>query len=265
ERADLVLFVVDVHTGVTDEDAGVVEILRRSPKPVIVVANKVDSIAQEPAAAELWSLGLGQVFVVSALHGRGSGDLLDAVVSALPGAPPLEEEDAPTVPQVAIAGRPNVGQSTVFNRLVGEERSIVHSEGGTTRDAVDTMVELPDGRSYVFVDTAGMRRRSNVDSPAEFYSVVRTLQAIDRSDAALLLLDASEGVTHQDQALAERVMAAGSAPIIVLNKWDLVDDEQRLLLGEQMEDRLWFCTWAPVLRLSATTGRGAQRILPTLD
>src|SRR5207249_7777370 len=131
-------------------------------------------------AAELWSLGLGQVFVVSALHGRGSGDLLDAVVSALPGAPPIEEEDAPTVPHVAIAGRPNVGKSTLFNRLVGEERSIVHSEGWTTRDTIDTVVEMPDGRRYVFVDTAGMRRRGNVDSSTEYYSVVRTLQAIDR-------------------------------------------------------------------------------------
>jgi GTP-binding protein len=266
ERADLVLFVVDVHTGVTEEDAGVVEILRRSTKPVIVVANKADSAGLEAAAGELWALGVGDVVAVSSLHGRNSGDLLDAIVARLPNAPDVEDDsDLTGPPRIALAGRPNVGKSTLFNRMVGEERSIVHSEGGTTRDTIDTIVEMPDGRTYVFVDTAGMRRRSNVDTPTEYYSVVRTLQAIDRSDATLLLLDASEGITHQDQALAERVMAAGSAPIIVLNKWDLTDDEKREEISEQIEDKLWFCSWAPLVRISALTGRGTQRILPSLD
>lgn len=265
ERADLVLFVVDSVTGMTEEDAGVVSILRHSPRPVLVVANKVDSLAQEPASSELWRLGVGDVFAVSALHGRGAGDLLDAIVAALPHSPVIEEDPRAGPPRVAVAGRPNVGKSTLFNRLVGEERSIVHSEGGTTRDAIDTIAEMSDGRSYVFVDTAGMRRRGSMDSPTEYYSMVRTLQAIDGSDATLLLCDASEGLTHQDQVLAERVMAAGSAPVILLNKWDLTDDEKRDQIKEQIADRFWFCAWAPVFRISALTGRGIQRILPGLD
>lgn len=265
EGADLICFVVDSHVGITEEDAGVVEILRRAHQPVLVVANKVDSAGQEAAAAELWTLGVGGVFSVSALHGRASGDLLDAIVEAIPGAPEVGPEEPTAVPRVAVAGRPNVGKSTLFNRILGEERSVVHSEGGTTRDAVDTYFETAEGKAYLFVDTAGMRRRGHVQSPTEYYSIVRTLQAIDSSDSTLLVLDASEGVTHQDQALAERLMAAGSAPVIVLNKWDLTDEEKREEVREQIGERLWFCSWAPLVRISALTGRGIFRVLPALD
>ena len=196
---------------------------------MLLVANKADD--DRRATNEAWAfarLGLGEPHPVSAIHGRGSGDLLDAVVDALPPEPEaLSGDDADDgIFSIAIVGRPNVGKSTLFNRIVGDERSIVHDMPGTTRDAVDTVVETEDG-PLRFVDTAGMRRRSRVDEPAEYFSLVRALQAVDRADAALLVVDAHEGVSHQDQRLAERVDAAGTAIVIVLNKWDLLDAEGR--------------------------------------
>ncbi|HEX2039978.1 MAG TPA: ribosome biogenesis GTPase Der, partial [Acidimicrobiales bacterium] len=236
-------------------------------------ANKVDSDSREADAWEFARLGLGDPWPVSAVHGRGTGDLLDEVVKLLP--PPTataepgpeernDDRDEEDLTAVAIVGRPNVGKSTLFNRLIGDERSIVHDMPGTTRDAVDTVIETEDG-PLRFVDTAGMRRKSRVDEGAEYYSLVRALQAIDRADAALLVIDASEGVTHQDQRLAERVDAAGSPVVIVLNKWETLDAEGRADMLGQVADRLAFLGYAPVLKVSAKTGLGVHKLLPALQ
>ena len=266
--ADLVLLVVDVTTGITEEDARVARVLQRGSVPVIVVANKVDGEQREVDIHQFLRLGLGDPWAVSAIHGRLSGELLDAVVAALP-EPSEEEVPAHDVTErdgifsVAIVGRPNVGKSTLFNRLVGEERSVVHDLPGTTRDAIDTVVESEDG-PLRFVDTAGLRRKSQIDEPSEYYSLVRALEAIDRADAALFLIDASEGVTNQDQRLAERVDAAGSAVVLVLNKWDQLDAEQRAHVRQQVGEKLGFLSYAPFLPISALTGRRVQNLLPAL-
>ncbi len=274
--AAVVLLVVDVTVGVTDDDDRVAGVLRkalrakeRAPK-VVVVVNKVDNQNREADAWDFGRLGLGAPFPVSALHGRGSGDLLDIVVEALPALSPEEEAaeagtDADAgVPAVAIVGRPNVGKSTLFNRLIGDERSVVHDAPGTTRDSIDTIVETPDG-PIRFVDTAGMRRRSRIGEGPEYYSLVRALQSIDRANAALLVIDAFEGVTHQDQRLAERIDAAGSPVVIVLNKWDRLDAEGRLKATIDLEDRLAFLGYAPVLKTSALSGMGVHKLMPALS
>jgi GTP-binding protein len=268
--ADLVLLVVDVTVGVTDEDEAVASYLRRSGAPVLLVVNKVDASGHEPDAWAFARLGLGDPWTVSAVHGRGSGELLDEIVGRLPkdeGPRPDERPEpdvsAPSVMSVAIVGRPNVGKSTLFNRLIGDDRSITHDLPGTTRDTVDTLVDTDQG-ALRFVDTAGMRRKSRIGEGAEYYSLVRGLQAIDRSDVALLLIDAAEGVTHQDQRLAERVDAAGSPVVVVLNKWDLVDSEARTVVTADVGDRLAFLGYAPVIRASARTGLGVHRLLPAL-
>ena len=262
--ADVILMVVDVNVGITEEDAQVARVLQRSDRPVLLVANKVDDERRENESWGFARLGLGTPHPVSAIHGRGSGDLLDALVAALPGAPePADADGADGIFSVAVVGRPNVGKSTLFNRLVGDERSIVHDLPGTTRDAVDTVVETDDG-PLRFVDTAGMRRRSKIDEPTEYFSLVRALQAVDRADAALLVIDAHEGVSHQDQRLAERVDAAGTAIVIVLNKWDLLDAEGRAKAKIDVADRLAFLSYAPVLTVSALTGRMMQRVRPAL-
>jgi GTP-binding protein len=262
--ADVILMVVDVNVGITEDDAQVARILQRADTPVLLVANKVDDERREHDAWQLSRLGLGTPHPVSAIHGRGSGDLLDALVAALPPEPdePVDDEHD-GIFSVAIVGRPNVGKSTLFNRLVGDERSIVHDMPGTTRDAVDTVVETDEG-PLRFVDTAGMRRRSKIDEPTEYFSLVRALQAVDRADAALLVIDAHEGVSHQDQRLAERVDAAGTAIVIVLNKWDLLDAEGRAQAKIDVADRLAFLSYAPVLTVSALTGKMMQRVLPAL-
>ncbi len=301
--ADAILFVVDVTVGIVEEDAAVAEVMRRSDVPVLVVANKVDDTGREAAIWDLMGLGLGEPHPVSALHGRGTGDLLDALVKVLTEAgveQTTPADDAEVAPQraggdtpgdlqttgslrsapagegsagdstrpkgtvvVAVVGRPNVGKSTLFNRIVGDDRSVVHDMPGTTRDTVDTVVETPDG-PICFVDTAGMRRKSRIDEGAEYYSFVRALQAIDRADVALLVIDATEGVTHQDQRLAERVDASGCPIVVVLNKWDLLDTEQRAEVTYQVGRRLAFVGSSPVLRMSALTGKGVQRLRPVL-
>jgi GTP-binding protein len=264
--ADVVLFVVDATVGVTEQDDQVATVLRRAKRPVVVVVNKVDSEHRETDAWAFARLGLGDPMPVSALHGRQVGDLLDVVVDQLP--PPGPDEvpvdDSDKVPSVAVVGRPNVGKSTLFNRLIGDDRSVVHDQPGTTRDSIDTIVETPDG-PVRFIDTAGMRRKSRIDEGTEYYSLVRALQTVDRADAALLVIDASEGVTHQDQRLAERIDAAGSPVLIVLNKVDLLDAEARADITEQVDDRLAFLGYAPVLKLSALTGKGVHRLLPALQ
>ncbi|HEV3135518.1 MAG TPA: ribosome biogenesis GTPase Der [Acidimicrobiia bacterium] len=264
-QADVIVLVVDVTVGITEEDARVASLLRRAGPAAVVVVNKVDDGSRESDAWEFTQLGLGDPHVVSALHGRGSGDLLDAVVAALPS--PVATEAQPEADagpfSIAIVGRPNVGKSTLFNRLVGDERAVVHDEPGTTRDSIDTVIETEDG-PLRFVDTAGMRRRSRVDEPTEYYSLVRALESVDRADAALFVIDATEGVTHQDQRLAERVDAAGTAAIVVLNKWDLTDADQRRDVLEQAADRLSFLGYAPVVKVSALTGRNLRHVLPAL-
>src|SRR4051812_29106176 len=269
--ADVVLLVVDATVGVTEEDDRVANLLRRSTKPILVAANKVDENNREVDAWAFTRLGLGDPFPVSALHGRQTGDLLDAVVKHLPEVDTDQNGDEPAaatgseedIPAVAIVGRPNVGKSTLFNKLIGDDRSVVHDVPGTTRDSIDTVVETDEG-PIRFVDTAGMRRKSRIDEGPEYYSLVRALQAIDRADAALLVIDATEGVTHQDQRLAERIDAAGSPVVMVLNKWETLDAERRAQVMTEVGRRLEFLGYAPVLKISALSGKGVHKLVPAL-
>ena len=271
DGADLLLLVVDTTVGITAEDEAVAARVHRSGRPVLVVANKVDADNREADVWDFVRLGLGDPVAVSALHGRGSGDLLDEIVARLPvqvgdGRDDREQDAAPAdpdVPGIAIVGRPNVGKSTLFNRLIGDDRSVVHDQPGTTRDSVDTVVETDDG-PIRFVDTAGLRRKSRVDEGPEYFGLVRALQAIDHADAALLVVDAVAGVTHQDQRLAERVDAAGSPIVIVLNKWEMVATEDRPTVVADVEDRLGFLGYAPILKVSARTGLGVHKLLPAV-
>ncbi len=274
--ADVVLFIVDVSVGVTEEDANVAEWLRRSGKDVLLVANKADNDRREQDSWELLALAVGEPWPISALHGRRTGDLLDEVVRRFPDgkrepAPVGVEEDGesgaallPDVPAVAVVGRPNVGKSTLFNRLIGEDRAVVHDMPGTTRDAIDTVVDTDDG-PIRFVDTAGMRRKSKIDDGTEYYSLVRALRAVDEADVALLVIDATDGVTSQDQRLAERIDAAGCPVVVMLNKWDLLDDaEQRADVTANLARMLHFIGDAPVLKVSALTGKGVHKLQPVL-
>jgi GTP-binding protein len=270
QDAVAVLFVVDVTVGITEEDARVADMLRRSRLPVLVVANKVDDTNREAAIWDLLSLGLGDPWPVSALHGRGTGDLLDQLVMQLPAADEpadleaSETRDADRVFSVAIVGRPNVGKSTLFNRMIGDERAVVHDLPGTTRDSIDTVIETEDG-PVRFVDTAGMRRKARIDEGTEYYSFVRALQTIDHVDVALLVIDGTEGVSHQDQRLAERIDAAGCPVVVVLNKWETLDAEQRDEVKYQVGQRLHFLGESPVLPVSALTGKGVHRLMPALQ
>ena len=268
-EADVVLLVVDATVGLTDDDDRVAALLRGRDESVLVVANKVDDAAHESIIWELLGLGLGEPFPVSALHGRGTGDLLDRLIDLLPDphddGEATGEADPPgeRIIGVSLVGRPNVGKSTLFNRLTGEDRSVVHDQPGTTRDAIDTVVDTDHG-PVRFIDTAGMRRKARIDEGTEYYSLVRALRAVDGADVSLLIIDATEGVTHQDQRLAERVDAAGCPIVVLLNKWDLCDAEQREAAVEQVGDRLHFIGGAPVLRISALTGRNVDRLWPAL-
>ena len=269
-EADVVLFVVDTTVGVTEADAQVATLLRGTDKPVILIANKVDDRVHESSIWELMSLGLGEPMPVSALHGRGAGDMLDRIVAALPEVvdevPTEVEPDGgdPRVVGVTLVGRPNVGKSTLFNRLTGEERAVVHDRPGTTRDTIDTVVETPHG-PVRFIDTAGMRRKARIDEETEYYSLVRALKAVDTADVALLIIDATQGVTHQDQRLAERVDAAGCPIVVLLNKWDLCDAEQREDVSIQVGDKLHFVGEAPVIRICALSGKNVHRLWPALE
>ena len=269
EEADAVILVADVTTGVTEEDARVAELLQTLGRPVFVVANKVDDPSREALMWELMSLGLGQPYPVSALHGLGTGDLLDALIASLPEQSEVAvdgetDDDATKVFAVALVGRPNVGKSTLFNRLIGEDRSVVHDMPGTTRDAIDTVIETDHG-PIRFVDTAGMRRKARIAEGTEHYSFVRALQAVDSSDIALLVIDSTEGVTHQDQRLAERIDAAGCPIVILLNKWELLDTERRTQVTYEVGQKLAFLGESEVVRISALTGRNVPRLLPLLQ
>jgi GTP-binding protein len=260
--ADLVLFVVDVTVGMLDDDERYAKVIRRAGVPAIVVANKVDSEKREPDVAVLWNLGMGEPAGISARHGRGVGDLLDRVLDELPGVAVGAVDEDP-VPRVALVGKPNVGKSSLFNRLLGEERSIVDPVAHTTRDAVDTLVEL-DGDPWTFVDTAGMRRRYRHGEDTELYSVDRTRAAIEQADIALFLVDASEPLGEQDQRLAALLRDAGCGVIMVCNKWDLLDEERRHEFERELDRLLSFARFAPRVNVSAATGRGVLRIPPLL-
>lgn len=308
--ADVLLLIVDVTVGITEPDARIAAMLRRSGRPALAVANKADSTGRDDGRWEFHRLGLGEAWAVSALHGRNVGDLLDRVLELLSTdggactavdaagaaegaddaaavAPAGAEHDgiepaglgavaAPLsdaadeasgreeIPAVAIVGRPNVGKSTLFNRLIGDERSVVHDRPGTTRDTIDTLVETEAG-PVRFVDTAGMRRKARVDADTEYYANLRALRAIDACDVSLLVIDATEGVTAQDQRLAERIDAAGCPIVVLLNKWETLDAERRELVLGGLARRLHFVGEAPVLRISALTGRGVHRLVPAIE
>ncbi|HSN01931.1 MAG TPA: ribosome biogenesis GTPase Der [Acidimicrobiales bacterium] len=266
DAADLVVLVVDVTTGVVDEDLHAARWALRSGRPILLVANKVDDANHDAQSWEFLQLGVGEPFTVSALHGRGAGDLLDAIVDRLiesdEAGDAVEEPDDGAL-RVAIVGRPNVGKSTLFNQLIGEERSVVHDMPGTTRDAIDTVVETEAGLIR-FIDTAGMRRRAKTEAGLETYAALRSLEALDRADIAVLVIDATIGVTGQDQRLAERIAGAGCPAIVVLNKWELIATEERPQVLAKLGDRLAFLGSAPVIKTTATSGRGVHKLLPAL-
>jgi GTPase len=263
DMADAVLFVVDARVGATDEDEAVANVLRRSGKPVVLAANKVDDARSEADAASLWSLGLGEPVMISAMHGRGAGDLLDLVLEALPEAPPERlVESGPR--RVALIGRPNVGKSSLLNRLAGEQRAVVDPVAGTTRDPVDELIEL-GGTTWRFVDTAGIRRRFRESQGADYYATLRTAGALDRAEVAVVLVDAGEPLTEQDLRIITMVIEAGRALVIAFNKWDLTDEERRHYLGREIERQLNHARWAPRVNISAATGRHVDRLVPAIE
>lgn len=266
EEATVILFVVDGTTGVTEEDESVARMLKRVKAPVFLLVNKLDNPDRElDSLWEFYSLGAGEPIPVSALHGHGTGDLLDDVVALFPPEDEVEEDSDPDSLSVAIIGRPNAGKSSLFNKIIGSDRSIVSNIAGTTRDAIDTIVER-DGKRYRMVDTAGIRKKSTVYENIEYYSMVRGLRAIDRADVALLVVDASTGMTEQDQKVANLAIERGCALVILLNKWDLLkDDLAREQAMETVARRMTLAPWASVLRISALTGRSIEKIWALID
>ena len=263
QTADAIILVVDAVVGATATDEAVAKVLRRSKTPVILVANKVDDERLEAEAAALWSLGLGEPRMVSATHGRGTGDLLDDVLEALPETP--REGVAVQGPRrVALVGKPNVGKSSLLNKLSGDERAVVHEVAGTTVDPVDSLVEL-GGKTWRFVDTAGLRKRVSHSSGAEFYASLRTKSAIEAAEVAVLLIDASEPITEQDQRVLSMIVDAGRALVIAFNKWDLVDEDRRHELGREVERDLSRVPWASRVNISARTGRAVQKLVPAME
>ncbi len=258
-EADVVAFVVNVVDGITPDDESVADVIRKLGRRVVVVANKADTPKRERDSSELYALGLGDPIAVSALHGRGVGDLLDALTQDFP----VERADESAEPNIAIVGRPNVGKSTLFNRAVGAERSIVHDEPGTTRDAVDTIVEV-EGQRYRFVDTAGLRRSARVDESTEFFGAVRTKRALERCDVAVLVVDATEGISRQDMRIADDIAELGRSAVVVLNKIDAMSGDELTRTRQELKRRLPHLQWAPFLEVSALTGKGVQRIFEAL-
>ncbi|MCX2929787.1 ribosome biogenesis GTPase Der [Mycobacterium sp. CVI_P3] len=263
QTADAVILVVDATVGATAGDEAAARILRRSGKPVFLAANKVDNEKGEADAAALWSLGLGEPHPISAMHGRGVADLLDGLMAALPKA----SEVAPATGgprRVALVGKPNVGKSSLLNRLAGAERSVVHDVAGTTVDPVDSLIEL-GGKTWRFVDTAGLRRRVGQASGHEFYASVRTHSAIDAAEVVIVLIDASQPLTEQDQRVLSMVIDAGRALVLAFNKWDLVDEDRRYLLDREIDRELAQLQWAPRVNISAKSGRAVQKLVPAME
>lgn len=264
DLADAVLFVVDANVGPTSTDEHVVRLLRQSDRPVLLVANKVDDIAQEPNAAALWSLGLGEPRPVSALHNRGIADLLDEVVEVLPEESKVASNELHGPRRVAILGRPNVGKSSLLNKAAGEERVVVNELAGTTRDPVDELVEL-GGTTWRFVDTAGIRKRVHLQQGADFYASLRTAAALEKAEVAIVVLDVTEPISTQDLRIIDLVLETGRALVLAFNKWDLLDDERRWQLEREIEKDLAHVTWAPRVNLSARTGRHLDKLVPALQ
>jgi GTP-binding protein len=270
DLADVVLFVVDAMVGPTSTDEHVVRMLRSTNKPVILVANKVDDARQEPEAATLWSLGLGQPWTVSAVHGRGVADLLDHVLTVLPAVSAVAKEQVGGPRRVALLGRPNVGKSSLLNRAAGQERVVVDELAGTTRDPVDEQIELA-GRVWTFVDTAGIRRRMNLAQGADFYASLRTSAALEKAEVAVVLIDVTEPISEQDVRIIELVLESGRALVLAFNKWDLLDSgdglerERRRYLEREIEQDLAHVSWAPRVNISAKTGRHLEKLVPALE
>ncbi len=265
EEADVILFVVDGSVGVTEEDESVARMIKRAKKPTFLLVNKLDNPDREQERLwEFYSLGVGDPIAVSALHGHGTGDLLDDVVALLPESYEEDKIDDGIL-SVAIIGRPNAGKSSLFNKILGSDRSIVSNVAGTTRDAIDTVIERGD-KKYRLVDTAGIRKKSTVYENIEYYSMVRGLRAIDRADVALLVIDSSTGMTEQDQKVANLAIERGCAIVVLLNKWDLLpDDHAREQMMETVERRMGMAKWANYLRISALTGRSVEKIWALVD
>lgn len=264
QAADAVVLVVDAMVGITDDDDTVVKVLRRADKPVVLAANKVDDQRGELAAASLWNLGLGEPIPVSGMHGRGSGELLDAVLAALPDAPDEDFDKPAGSPRVAIIGKPNVGKSSLLNSLAGEQRVVVDDVAGTTVDPVDELIVL-GGRQWQFIDTAGIRRKVREASGHEYYASLRTTGAIDRADVAVVMIDASASLSEQDVRIIGSVVEAGRALIVAFNKWDLVDGERRYYLDREIDRDLGHVAWAPRINLAARTGWHLDRFVRALD
>jgi GTP-binding protein len=255
--ADLIIFVTDGTAEITDDDVGVARILQRSGVPYLLVANKVDGPAIELDLAHLWVLGLGEPMPISALHGRNTGDLLDRLVEALPDLGDAVADNV--IASLAIIGRPNVGKSTLLNRLAGEDRVLVSDVPGTTRDPINFVVEM-DGEPFEVIDTAGIKRRTKINDDVEKYAVMRARGVLSQADVALLMIDGTQGATHQEQRLAEEIVGAGVGLILVLNKWDIRNEDERLHTEDSVADRLAFIDWAPILRVSAQTGSRLVRL-----
>jgi GTP-binding protein len=262
--ADAVLFVVDATVGITDADEAVVKILRASKKPVVLAANKVDDQRTEAEAWGLWNLGLGEPFPVSGLHGRGSGDMLDAVLAALPEPPPERDAEVGGPRRIAIVGKPNVGKSSLLNKLAKEDRVVVDNVAGTTVDPVDELIDL-GGRTWRFIDTAGIRKRVKEASGHEYYASLRTSTAIDRAEVAVLVIDGGQTISEQDLRIIQTIREAGRALVIAFNKWDLVDEERRYYLEREIERELVQVQWAPRINITARTGWHVDRLVPALD
>lgn len=265
EEADVVIFVVDVIQGITAADQEIAGILNRSEKPVIVAANKADNGPRMTEAVEFYSLGIGEVFGVSALHGTGIGDMLDAVVNALPKTAEFDPDAEDEALKIAIVGRPNVGKSSLLNKLLGEDRAIVSPIAGTTRDAIDTRISF-HGEEIVLIDTAGIRRRGSIEEGIEKYSVLRALKAIQRADVALLVIDATEGVTMQDQHVAGMILEEVKSVVVIINKWDLIEKDNYTInqYEEKVRKDLNFMSYVPVLFISAKTGQRIHKVLETV-
>jgi GTP-binding protein len=264
DLSDAVLFVVDATVGPTASDERVVKMLRASGKPVLLVANKIDDSYQDPEAAALWSLGLGQPHPVSALHGRGVADLMDAAFAVLPEESAVAEAQYSGPRRVALIGRPNVGKSSLLNKATGTERAVVNELAGTTRDPVDEQVEIA-GRVWRFVDTAGIRRRAHRQQGADFYASLRTAAALERAEVAVVLFDVTEPISEGDIRIVQLALDSGRALLLAFNKWDLIDDERRMWLEREIEDQLAHVDWAPRVNLSAKTGRHLEKLVPALE